>query len=918
MKKTSLILLFAILMMTGNTSISQHANQRSENPMALKDKSSLKPIRTIEGINEYQLENGLKVLLFKDNSQSTVTVNITYLVGSRHEGRGEAGMAHLLEHMLFKGTPRYPDTKGILQDKGAFFNATTWYDRTNYFETLPANPENLQFALDFEADRMLNSWIRKADLEAEMTVVRNEFEMGENDPIGVLHDQIMSAAYQWHNYGKSTIGNRSDIERVPVENLQQFYRKYYQPDNAVLIVAGKFEEDFAYAQIQKLFGTIAKPTRVLEATYTEEPAQDGAREVKLMRSGDVACTGVAYHIPAGSHPDYAAVRILADVLTNEPGGHLYKALVETGEASEIFGMTYALAEPGTFMVFAKPAVAKNVYKIEEKMLAKIEKDRKGAITQESVDRAKARILKNFKISLSNSKELALKLSESIAQGGFELYFWYRDQVKNVTVADVNRVAKQYLIESNRTAGVFIPTKDSVRAKVPSTPNVAEMLKDYRGSETLITGEQFDATVENIEKSTKRSTLKSGIKLALLPKQTRGDLVKAMLIFRFGTEKELNGHGEALALIPQVLSRGTKKRSYQDIQDKLDILQSTMNVYGGAGAVAINITSDRAHILETIELAAEVMQQPKFDKAEFTIVQKKELTGLEEGLTDPQTVGFNELNRLQSPWPKTSIHYVQTLEEKMKAIKKLKVEDLKKLYSEFYGASNLDIALVGAFEPKQIEACVQKNFGSWKSKKTYERIKKPYRAATDEFKIVPTPDKQMAIVAMGTNFELKDDHPDYAAIRFGNYILGESMKSRLMHRLREKEGLSYGAGSWVSASRDEPNASITMYAMAATENAEKALDLMQVEYQNWLANGVSNEELSEGKQSFKSTLDNLLASDNYVVNTLSSDLEKGRTFAYQTELLGRIQKLSQNDIEIILQKYLTKKPMAKVKAGDFKK
>ncbi len=912
MKKIALVLPFTILLMAGSPSISQHANQRSENPMLLK------PIRTIEGINEYQLKNGLKVLLFKDDSQSTVTVNITYLVGSRHEGRGEAGMAHLLEHMLFKGTPRYPDTKGILQDKGAFFNATTWYDRTNYFETLPASPENLQFALDFEADRMIHSWVRKADLDAEMTVVRNEFEMGENDPIGVLHDQIMSAAYQWHNYGKSTIGNKSDIERVPIENLQQFYRKYYQPDNAVLIVAGKFEENFALQQIEKLFGSIAKPARVLELSYTEEPPQDGAREIKLMRAGDVACTGVAYHIPAGSHPDYAAVRILADVLTNEPGGHLYKALVETGEASEIFGMTYALAEPGTFMVFAKPAVAKNIYKIEEKMLAKLEKDRKGAITQESVDRAKARILKNFKISLSNSKELALKLSESIAQGGFELYFWYRDQIKNVLVADVERVAKQYLIESNRTAGVFIPTKNAVRAQVPPTPNVALMLKDYRGSETLVIGEQFDATVDNIEKSTKRTTLKSGIKLALLPKQTRGDNIKAMLIFRFGTEKDLNGHNETLSLLPQVLSRGTKKRSYQDIQDKLDLLQSTMNIYGGSGATVISITSDRAHILAVLDLAAEVMQHPKFDKAEFTIVQKKELAGLEEGLTDPQTIGFNELARLQSPWPKASIHYVPTLEEKMKAVKKVKIEDLKKLYAEFYGASNLDVAFVGAFDAKQITAAMQENFGSWKSKKPYARINKPYLAAANEFKIMPTPDKQMAIVAMGTNLELQDDNPDYAAIRFANYVFGESMKSRLMNRLREKEGISYGAGSGVSASKYEPNASITMYAMASTENAAKALDLIQVEYETWLSKGVNADELSEGKQSFKSTLDNLLASDNYVVNTLSSNLENGRTFAYQAQLLERIQKLTQEDISVTLKKYLHKKPLSKVKAGDFKK
>ena len=196
----------------------------------------------VEGITEYRLANGLKVLLYPDQSKPTVTVNITYFVGSRHEGYGETGMAHLLEHMVFKGTPTHADIWKLLQDRGAQFNGTTWYDRTNYYEELPATPENLEFALKLEADRMVNSRIAGEDLAKEFSVVRNEFEMGENNPAGVLEEKMFAAAFQWHNYGKTTIGSRSDIEKVPVENLREFYRKHYQPDNAMLIVAGKFDE----------------------------------------------------------------------------------------------------------------------------------------------------------------------------------------------------------------------------------------------------------------------------------------------------------------------------------------------------------------------------------------------------------------------------------------------------------------------------------------------------------------------------------------------------------------------------------------------------------------------------------------------------------------------------------------------------
>src|SRR5678815_3269811 len=273
-------------------------------------------VATVEGITEYEfVENGLRALLFPDNSQSKVTVNLTVLVASRHEGYGETGMAHLLEHLVFKGTPKHPQVPKALQDHGAVFNGSTSVDRVNYYETLAASDENLEFAIALEADRMMNSFIRKSDLDSEMTVVRNEFERGENSPQGVLNKRIEAAAYEWHNYGKSTIGNRSDIERVPIENLQAFYKKFYQPDNVVLIVAGKFDEAKALALITKYFGSIPRPARKLDKTWTEEPAQDGERLVTLRRVGDVGAVGVAYHIPAGSHEENASLQVLANIMS---------------------------------------------------------------------------------------------------------------------------------------------------------------------------------------------------------------------------------------------------------------------------------------------------------------------------------------------------------------------------------------------------------------------------------------------------------------------------------------------------------------------------------------------------------------------------------------------------------------------------
>ena len=309
-------------------------------------------VTSVEGITEYRLDNGLKVLLFRDPSKATITVNMTYLVGSLHESTGEGGMAHLLEHMLFKGSTKYPDIMGALRSRGAQFNGTTSWDRTNYFETVEASEANLEWALDLESDRMVNAFVAQKDLDTEMTVVRNEFERGENDPTGVLFERVLSTAYLWHGYGNSPIGSRSDIENVPIPRLQAFYKRHYQPDNAVLIIAGRFDEQRTLELIDKYFSPIPRPTRELTDNYTIEPTQDGEREVIVRRVGDVQILMAAYHAPDGAHEEFVPLQIASEVLGDVPSGRLYKALVETGLASQIGVTSLQQRDPGMVIFFA--------------------------------------------------------------------------------------------------------------------------------------------------------------------------------------------------------------------------------------------------------------------------------------------------------------------------------------------------------------------------------------------------------------------------------------------------------------------------------------------------------------------------------------------------------------------------------------
>jgi len=881
---------------------------------------------TVEGITEYTLDNGLQVLLFPDQSKPTVTVNVTYHVGSRHEGRGETGMAHLLEHMVFKGTPTFENIWGVLEDHGARFNGSTWVDRTNYFETLPANDENLEFALHMEADRMVNSRISGEDLAKEMTVVRNEFEMGENDPVGILSERMMSAAYLWHNYGKSTIGNRSDIERVPVENLRRFYETYYQPDDATLVVAGKFDTDKTLALIEKHFGAIPKPKRVLENTYTEEPAQDGPRLVTLKRVGDVSAAGLIYHIPAGPHADFPAVSVLRGVLTDQPSGRLYKALVETGMAASVRGSAFAWAEPGVMEFMAEVRLEQDVHKVLDEMTKVVEGVAGTDITQEEVDRIKSQLLKNIKMGLTDSGRVGVRLSEAIAQGDWRMFFIQRDRLKDVTVADVRRVAAQYLVESNRTAGLFLPTPEPMRSTIPATPDVNALVANYHGTEDIAAGEAFVATPQSIEERVERMTLPSGIKVAMLPKESRGDAVSARFIFHYGTEDTLKGYEAALGMIPAMLMRGTTKHDHQQLRDEIDRLQSRIMVGGGGGrrgrggggapgTVRASIQSDRANIVAAIELLGEIMKEPAFDHAEFETVMTERLARSEQRLSDPMALGMNAVSRAVNPWPIDSIHYVPTLEENIERLRSVSLGTVKDLYSRLYGAGNLSVAIVGDFDPDAVKQTLSREFGSWKSSAPYERVAKPYHPYDAADLAINTPDKEMAIVGMSAAFALRDDDPDYPAMRFASYILGESSKSRLKNRLRQQEGYSYSAGGFLRADDQDRRASLGTMAICAPQNASKALDATREEVDKWVTQGVTKEELEDGKKSYALNFQNSLASDRFVLGQLASGLETGRTFDYHAQQLAAIEGLSTSDIQRALGKYLADAKWVQMKAGD---
>ena len=876
-------------------------------------------VTTVEGITEYRLQNGLRVLLFPDPSKQTITVNVTYLVGSKHENYGESGMAHLLEHLVFKGTPKHPNIPQELTEHGARPNGTTWVDRTNYFETFNATEENLKWALDLEADRMVNSFISKEDLDSEMTVVRNEFEAGENNPFRVLMQRVMSTAYLWHNYGKSTIGSRADLENVPIERLQAFYRKYYQPDNAVLTVVGKIDEAKTLQMINAAFGVIPKPARQIQEAYTLDPTQDGERSVVLRRVGDTQVAMTAYHIPAGSHPDFAAVNVLSQVLGSQPSGRLYKALVDTKKASSAGAFAFQWKEPSLLLTYAQVLKEKSLDDAMATMRKTLDEIVDNPPTQEEVNRAKNEILKSIELMFNSSERIGLTLSESIGAGDWRLLFLTRDRIKAVTVEDVKRVAAHYLKADNRTTGMFLPVEKPERAEIPETPDVEALVKDYKGNEAVAAGEEFDPAPANIESRTIRTQLPNGMELAMLPKKTRGESVEARITLRFGDAKSLAGKATAAEFAGSLLNKGTKEHTRQEIKDAFDRLKANVYIGGGATQAYINITTTRPNLPDVLKLVDEVLKEAVFPEDEFEKLKNERLTSIETQRSDPQAIAFNEMQRHINPYEKSDPRYVETFDESVASIKSVSLADIKKFHKDFYGAAYGTMSVVGDFDDKEIKDVVTSLFGNWKNANPYTRIEMkamPVETINQSFE---TPDKPNAFFVSAYNFEFRDDHPDYPALVLGNYMLGGGfLNSRLATRIRQKDGLSYGVGSQFNTGALDPVGSFFAYAIYAPENVEKLEAAFKEEINKVITEGFTAEEVAAAKSGWSQSRTVSRAQDSGLAGTLNHYLFINRDLLWDESIEKKVMALTPEQINAAMKKHISLDRMNIIKAGDFAK
>jgi len=872
------------------------------------------------GMSEYRLANGLTVLLYPDESKAKLLVNVTYKVGSKHENYGETGMAHLLEHLMFKGSPGFENIDSDFSKRGMQNNGSTWMDRTNYFEVMPATGDNLEWALKMEASRMTGAYIAKKDLDSEMTVVRNEMERGETNPFSVAMKSMLAQAFMWHNYGNDSIGARADVENVPIAKLQAFYRTYYQPDNAVLIVAGPIAVDKTLDLIAKAFSGIKKPTRSLPVFYTKEPTQDGERESTIRRIPGSPLIMLGYHLPGGAHPDATAMNVVLRILADESTGRMRTSLVNVGLATgaQAFPLAFQESSIATFIL----SFDKKQDLAKAKTVALSEIEAPAPFTEAEFQRAKRAYQNELKSSLDDVSQVGLSLSEYIALGDWRLFFVEPEQLNALTLDDLNRVAQMYLIESNRTAVNYLPLVAGSgvpkRAEIPPPPDLSAQLAslkpDTQGA--IAAGEQLDVSPMALEPRIKRSNVRDGFDVVTLSKKSRNQAVSFTLNIRMGDEKSLAGKTYALEAASAMLSRGTTKLDRTAFTDALNANEAELSVAASGQTLVASGRATANTLLETLALVEDALKHPRFDALEFAAWRKEELSGLESAETNPQALASNAMSIAINPYPSGHPAAAESFAKTHAAISALTLEDVQKAHADFIGAANFSATVVGEFDETATIDAIKTRFESWRAPSAYVEFPELPNRAAPKHTWINTPDQANGMLIAALPISLQDTDPDFALATIANYIFGGSgLDSRVMDRLRQKDGVSYGGGTGLSVSSRSSASLWQAYAIAAPENLLPSEKAVLEELKRFQEQGITNEELAKAKAGIIKSKRVAWADDARLVGVLTAQTQYQRTMAFSANVESQIAAATLAQVNSYIKKTIAPESWGFVLAGD---
>src|SRR5215467_7735059 len=891
-------------------------------------------VATLGAFSKYRLKsNGMPIYLSRNDASPVATFMVVYHVGSRNEGPGNTGSAHLLEHLLAtKSTVNFAPANGhkSIPDElyaagaGADSNMTTWYDRMNGYSTLPSG--RLDLAMRIEADRLARGLILDQERQAEMSVVRNEYEIGENDPAEVLLKAVVGAAIVAHPYHWDTIGYRSDIEGVSTDKLREHYKTYFWPNNAEAILVGDFNVEKALAMFDREFGAFAPSTKPIPQVVTVEPPQEGARRVVIKRPGGAGIVQAAYIRPGAQDPDFIPLDVLSTILTQSLNSRLYQALVETQISSSVGSTNHALRDPFVLLIQTTVARGSTHQRAEDALQAALHEVASNGVTEEEVKRAQKQIEVRVIRSRDGTFNLASSLGEALASANWEWWHNYVDSVNKVTANDVQRVAAKYLIPERATIGWFIPVEAKDRplsavgpATIASTPLTASRAPDRASAPQTKTNPSISAAVaardadpSPFAKRALRRVLKNGMTLMIVENHAVPTVALQATILA-GTVTVPVGKPALALLTADMLDRGTNTKSKLAIAEALDAVGAQLDVDGGfleTTAAGSGLSRDTKLLLETL---ADQLKNPAFalEELEHAKAERKATV-----MRNAENTGRRALDRIRNIiYPEGHPHRAPTTAEMLASVDSLTRDELIRFHRERYNGSSLILAIAGDVVAVEVVSMVEQLFGD------IPRGERPLsnwprtRPGAPVSDVVTMRGKANINFMYGAASGLARHDPDYEASLIANAAVGQdALSSRIGKRVRGAEGLSYSLASRFQIT-DVLDGIWTVDVAVAPANLQKALMSTRDEFEKYCREGITDEELAVQKQHFAGSYQVRLGSNTGIVAALADAERHGYGPAYLDEYPERFRRLTREQVNAAIKSHLHPDKLNLVIAGD---
>jgi len=879
--------------------------------------ANVERLDSLGGITEYRLRsNGMKILLSPNHAAPVFTFMVVYHVGSRNEAPGNTGSAHLLEHMLFnKSTLHFGKAnkkatfQEVLYEAGADYsssNMTTWYDRMTGYSTLPS--DKLDTAMKIEADRLGRALILDSERQPEMSVVRNEYEIGENSSYRALDKAVIAQAIQAHPYHWNTIGYRSDIEGVTTEKLREHYRNFFYPDNAEAILVGDFEPAAALAMFDREFGRFARAKTPIPKVITVEPPQEGERRVVVRRPGQVGIVEIAYMRPNSMSPDFVPLDVLSTILAAGVNARLYQELVEPGIATDVDSWNYTLRDPYPIVAQATVAPGRSHEEVERAMKAALYRIGQTGVSETELDRAKSQLEVSVIRGRDGTYELASSLGEAVASADWKWFVGYVDAVRRVTAADVKRVAATYLIPDHATVGWFIPaSEEKGEAKVGLAPRIPRTKWGGAGGATDGSSEAAGFGARTLHR-----VLPNGLILDIVPNRAVPTVAVQGTVFAERMEAPANKPAVP-DLVAMMLTRGTKALDKRAIAAKLDGIGAQLRVTAGvteATIIGSSLSKDAKTLLGTL---ADQLVNPAFADSEIAKAKTEMRANVLRNSENTSARGLDRLTRLA--YPEGHPFRAATTEAMLASLDKATAADLRDFWRARYCGAGMILAIVGDVDPEATASMVESLFGGLDKGARPVREVPPTAPNPPERVVETMRGKANVDFLYGQASGLKRTDPDYEAALVANAALGQSsLTSRIGKRVRDTEGLSYTLFSrWFWP--DYADALWAVDVAVAPQNVAKALRSTKEEIDRYSKEGITQAEVVTQREFFAGNYNVRLGTNAGVAAALCTAEKFGYGPTYLDEFPRRIRAVTKQQVDDVLRRRFHPDKMHLVIAGD---